>query len=72
MQVGLVVEENKRLLSMMEEKDRRINLLEHKVQQLMRDSVTITEEHSRLQNENTTLLMALSKLTMPKDNKSKN
>jgi hypothetical protein len=62
-----IVEENKRLLSLMEEKDRRIHLLEYKVQQLMRDTLTISEEQSRLQKENSTLLRALSKLTMSKE-----
>ena len=62
-----VVEENKRLLSLMDEKDRRIHLLEYKVQQLMRDTLTISEEQSRLQKENSTLLRALSKLTMSKE-----
>ena len=62
-----VVEENKRLVSLMEEKDRRIHLLEYKVQQLMRDTLTISEEQSRLQKENSTLLRALSKLTMSKE-----
>ena len=62
-----MVEENKRLLSLMEEKDRRIHLLEYKVQQLMRDTLTISEEQSRLQKENSTLLRALSKLTMGKE-----
>ena len=62
-----IVEENKRLLSLMEEKDRRIHLLEYKVQQLMRDTLTISEEQSRLQKENSTLLRALSKLTMGKE-----
>ena len=66
-----IVEENKRLLSLMEEKDRRIHLLEYKVQQLMRDTLTISEEQSRLQKENSTLLRALSKLTMNKDKHSK-
>ena len=55
----------------MEEKDRRIHLLEYKVQQLMRDTLTISEEQSRLQKENSTLLRALSKLTMNKDKHSK-
>ena len=69
--LSYIVEENKRLLSLMEEKDRRIHLLEYKVQQLMRDTLTISEEQSRLQKENSTLLRALSKLTMSKDkNKS--
>jgi len=67
--------ENKRLANLVEEKDRRIHLLEYKVQQLMRDTLTISEEQSRLQKENTTLLRALSKLTKDKaatSNSSKN
>lgn len=32
-----VVEENRRLLSLMEEKDRRIDLLESKIEQLLKD-----------------------------------
>ena len=67
MKVTDVMEENKRLVSLMEEKDRRIHLLEYKVQQLMRDTLTISEEQSRLQKENSTLLRALSKLTMSKE-----
>lgn len=62
-EVERVVEENRRLLSIVEEKDRRIHMLEIKVQQLMRDTLTISEEQARLQKENTTLLRALSKLT---------
>ena len=58
--------ENKRLANLLEEKDRRIHLLEYKVQQLMRDTLTISEEQSRLQKENTTLLRALSKLSKDK------
>ena len=50
-----VVEENKRLQSMLEEKDRRIHLLEFKVNQLMKDTLTISEENSRYQKENSTL-----------------
>ena len=56
------MEENKRLLSLMEEKDRKIHLLEFKIEQLMKDTKTIVEDQSRLQVENTTLLKALSVL----------
>lgn len=62
-----VLEENKRLLSLMEEKDRRIHLLEFKIQQLMKDTLTISEEQARLQKENSTLLRALSNLTASKE-----
>ena len=54
----------------MEEKDRRIHMLEYKVQQLMRDTLTISEEQSRLQKENSTLLRALSKLTADRGKQS--
>lgn len=60
--VERVLEENKRLLSLMEEKDRKIHLLEFKIEQLMKDTKTIVEDQSRLQVENTTLLKALSTL----------
>ena len=56
------MEENKRLISLMEEKDRKIHLLEFKIEQLMKDTKTIVEDQSRLQVENTTLLKALSML----------
>ena len=46
----------------MEEKDRKIHLLEFKIEQLMKDTKTIVEDQSRLQVENTTLLKALSTL----------
>ena len=46
----------------MEEKDRKIHLLEFKIEQLMKDTKTIVEDQSRLQMENTTLLKALSVL----------
>ena len=46
----------------MEEKDRKIHLLEFKIEQLMKDTKTIVEDQSRLQVENTTLLKALSML----------
>jgi len=65
-----VCEENKRLHSMLEEKDRRIHLLEFKVNQLMKDTRTIAEENARYQKENSTLVKALSTLTS-KDTPSK-
>ena len=46
----------------MEEKDRKIHLLEYKVQQLMKDTRTIAEEQARLQKENSALLKAISNL----------
>jgi len=61
--VSRVIEENKRLHSMLEEKDRRIHLLEFKVNQLMKDTRTIAEENARYQKENSTLVRALSTLT---------
>jgi hypothetical protein len=48
---------------MLEEKDRRIHLLEFKVAQLMKDTRTISEENARYQKENNTLVRALSALT---------
>lgn len=51
------------MVPQVEEKDRRIHMLEFKVQQLMRDTLTISEEQARLQKENNSLLRALSKLT---------
>jgi predicted RNase H-like nuclease (RuvC/YqgF family) len=62
-QVERVEAENKRLLSLMEEKDRKIDLLEFKITQLMKDTRSVTEEQARLHKENTTLLRALSNIT---------
>ena len=45
---------------MLEEKDRRIHLLEYKVNQLIKDTRTMSEENSRYQKENSTLVKALS------------
>lgn len=53
----------------MEEKDRKIHLLEFKIEQLMKDTKTIVEDQSRLQGENTTLLKALSMLDKKQDTK---
>ncbi|CAB4061246.1 unnamed protein product [Lepeophtheirus salmonis] len=58
--VEKVVEENKRLLSMMDEKDKLIHHLEFKIEQLMKDTLSINEEQSRLQKENKSLLRALN------------
>ena len=66
------MEENKRLLSLMEEKDRKIHLLEFKIEQLMKDTKTIVEDQSRLQLENTTLLKALSVLDKKQQDKKGN
>lgn len=63
----MVVEENKRLMSAVEEKDRKIHLLEYKVQQLMKDTRIIAEEQARLQKENSTLLKAISNLAAKDD-----
>ena len=65
-----VIEENKRLHSMLEEKDKRIHLLEFKVNQLMKDTRTISEENARYQKENSTLVKALSTLTSNEENES--
>ena len=67
-----MLEENKRLLSLMEEKDRKIHLLEFKIEQLMKDTKTIVEDQSRLQMENTTLLKALSVLDKKQQDKKGN
>ena len=61
--VSRVIEENKRLHSMLEEKDRRIHLLEFKVNQLMKDTRNFVEENAHYQKENSTLVRALSTLT---------
>jgi len=66
-----LMEENKRLHSMLEEKDRRIHLLEFKVNQLMKDTRTIAEENARYQKENSTLVRALSTLTTKDGSSSK-
>jgi hypothetical protein len=47
----------------LEEKDKRIHLLEIKVNQLMKDTRTIAEESARYQKENSTLVKALSTIT---------
>merc|ERR1711994_187263 len=65
-----VIEENKRLQSMLEEKDQLIHLLEFKVNQLMKDTLTINEENSQYQKENSTLVRALNTLTTTKDSSS--
>ena len=67
-----MVEENKRLQSMLEEKDRRIHLLEFKVNQLMKDTLTISEENARYQKENSTLVKALNTLTTKESSSSSN
>ena len=56
----------------MEEKDRKIHLLEFKIEQLMKDTKTIVEDQSRLQMENTTLLKALSVLDKKQQDKKGN
>jgi len=56
------LEENKSLLAMMEDKDRRIQFLELKIQQLMLDTQSIMEEHSRLRDENATLVKTIGNL----------
>ncbi len=61
-----IIEENRRLHSLMEEKDKKISLLEFRIQQIMKDSVSKSEEQLRLQKENTTLLRALSNITAAK------
>ena len=65
-QLDRVLEENRRLLSLMEEKDKKISLLEFRVQQMMRDNLSRSEEQLRLQKENTALLRALTNITSVK------
>ena len=67
-----VVEENRKLQSMLEEKDRRIHLLEFKVDQLMKDTLTISQENARYQKENSTLVKALNTLTTKESSSSSN
>ncbi len=66
-QLDRVMEENRRLLSLMEEKDKKINLLEFRIQQMMKDNLSKSEEQLRLQKENTTLLRALTNITTVKN-----
>ena len=61
-----VVAENRRLMSMMAEKDRRIDQLESRIEQLLRDTKSVCDEQSRLQKENTTLIRALANITSAK------
>ncbi len=63
-QLDRVLEENRRLLSLMEEKDKKISLLEFRIQQMMKDNLSKSEEQLRLQKENTTLLRALTNITV--------
>lgn len=65
-----VIEENKRLLSLMEEKDKKIHLLEFQIQQLMNDSRSKNEEKLLLQKENSTLVRALANITSTKKDSS--
>ncbi len=62
-QVERALDENRRLHSLVEEKDRKIGLLETQIQQLMRDTSAIGEEQARLRRENSTLLKALASIT---------
>jgi len=45
----------------LDEKDRRIQLLELKIQQLTKESAAIIVEHDKLKRENTVLQAALEK-----------
>ncbi len=63
--VDRVTEENKRLQSLLEERDKRIHNLEFKLQQLMVDTRTTSEE-------NATLKRALSALTASASSTSTN
>lgn len=56
------VDDTQQLIALLEEKDRRIQILELKVEQLLQDTLSITEEHSRLQKENASLLRAVNNL----------
>ncbi len=67
-QLERIVEENRRLMSLMEEKDKKISLLEFRIQQMMKDNLSKSEEQLRLQKENTTLLRALTNITAAKGN----
>jgi len=53
----------KDLLRQLQEKDRRIQFLEVKIQQLTQDAATILEEHQKLKEENSALLRALTNIT---------
>lgn len=57
------LEENKTLLVMMEEKDRRIQFLELKIQQLTLETQSIMEEQSRLKEENANLVKTVGNLS---------
>lgn len=56
------VEENKELLQLVQEKDRRIQYLELRIQQLTQETRAIVEEHSKLKEENSALMKAISSI----------
>jgi len=56
-------DDTKELLRQLQEKDRRIQFLEVKIQQLTQDAATISEEHQKLKEENSALLRALTNIT---------
>jgi len=57
------LEENRHLVSLMEEKDRRIQYLELKIQQLTVDTQGLVEEYSRIREENATLIKTVGNLS---------
>jgi hypothetical protein len=57
------LEENKTLVSMMAEKDRRIQFLELKIQQLTLETQSIIEEQSRLREENANLVKTVGNIS---------
>jgi len=61
------MEENKGLVSQIEEKDRRIQFLELKIQQLINDTQNIVEEQTRLREENQALVKTIGSLVKAND-----
>lgn len=57
------LEENRTLISMMAEKDRKIQFLELKIQQLTLETQSIIEEQTRLREENTNLVKTVVNLS---------
>lgn len=56
------------LMRQLQEKDRRIQYLELKIQQLSQDSANIIAEHEKLKQENSVLVAALKKNAAEEDN----
>jgi len=61
-QAEVPTDDAKDLLRQLQEKDRRIQFLEVKIQQLTQDAATILEEHQKLKEENSALLRALTNI----------